>query len=157
MDSDVVITIEILKKLWETAHKILRPVVSGVYFISKSAEGELSKPLPVIFNDVDKFTIQHIHPLPQDEVIPIDCAGMGLVLMHKSIIPKLREMIPGQSVFAEQEGLNNEFVSEDVVFFRYLKQAGIPVVAHTGAIATHMKRYNLDYNHYAMWWNAQTK
>ena len=155
VDSDVVINNDILKILWNTANKDTHPVVSGIYFVSKEPEGMLTNPMPVIFNDIDEFTIQHIHPLPKDEIVKIDCAGMGLVLMHKSIIPKLRKMFPQQSVFAEQEGLNNQYVSEDVVFFRKLKAAGIPVYAHTGAIAQHMKRFNLDYNYYAMWWNAQ--
>ena len=155
VDSDVVITPEILKTLWDTANKDTHPVVSGIYFISKAPEGALTNPMPVIFNDVDEFTIQHIHPLPKDEVVKIDCAGMGLVLMHKSIIPKLRDMFPQQSVFAEQEGLNNQYVSEDVVFFRKLKAAGVPVQAHTGASAQHIKRFNLDYNYYVMWWNSQ--
>jgi len=156
VDSDVVLTLDILKKLWEAKNKVIRPVVSGIYFISKSPEGELSAPMAQVFNDVDEFTIQHIHPLPENEVIKVDCAGMGLVLMHKSIVPKLREAYPQQSMFAEQEGLEGRYVSEDIVFFRKLKAVGVPVYAHTGAIAQHMKRFNFDYNYYAMWWNSQT-
>jgi hypothetical protein len=112
--------------------------------------------MPQIFNDVDEFTIQHIHPLPDNEVIKIDCAGMGLVLMHKSIVPILRDKYPDQSMFAEQEGLGLKYVSEDVVFFRKLKEAGIPVYAHTGAIAQHMKRFNFDEAYYKMWWDSNS-
>ena len=153
VDSDIVLTVDILKKLWETANKIIKPVVSGIYFISKQDEGTLIAPLPQIFNDVDEFTIKHIHPLPDNEVIQIDCAGMGLVLMHRSIVPKLREAFPGESMFAEKEAPGNKYVSEDVVFFRKLKAAGVPVYAHTGAIAQHMKRFNLDEKYYGLWWN----
>ena len=42
---------------------------------------------------------------------------------------------------------------EDVVFFRKLKAAGVPVYAHTGARAKHMKRFDFDDNYYALWWN----
>jgi len=38
VDSDVVLTSDILKKLWDAADKISRPVVSGVYFVSKGME-----------------------------------------------------------------------------------------------------------------------
>ena len=156
VDSDVVLTLDILKKLWEAKNKVIRPVISGVYFISKAPEGELSAPMPQIFNDVDEFTIQHIHPLPDNEIIKIDCAGMGLVLMHKSIIPILRQKYPDQSMFAEQEGVGLKYVSEDVVFFRKLKAAGIPVHAHTGARAQHMKRFNFDEKYYKMWWDTNS-
>ena len=156
VDSDIVLTVDILKKLWETANKVIKPVVSGIYFISKQDEGTLIAPLPQIFNDVDEFTIKHIHPLPDNEVIQIDCAGMGLVLMHRSIVLKLREAFPGESMFAEKEAPGNKYVSEDVVFFRKLKAAGVPVYAHTGAIAQHMKRFNLDEKYYGLWWNAQS-
>ena len=153
VDSDIVLTIDLLKKLWEAANKVIKPVVSGIYFISKQDEGTLTYPLPQIFNDVDEFTIKHIHPLPDNEIIQIDCAGMGLVLMHRSVVDKLREKFPGESMFAEKEAPGDKYVSEDVVFFRKLKAAGVPVYAHTGARAKHMKRFDFDDNYYALWWN----
>jgi hypothetical protein len=36
-----------MAKLWKAADKINKPVVSGVYFISKENEGSLMKPFPV--------------------------------------------------------------------------------------------------------------
>ena len=153
VDSDVVLTADVLKKLWDTANKVIKPVVSGIYFISKQDEGTLTYPLPQIFNDVDEFTIKHIHPLPDNEIIQIDCAGMGLVLMHRSVVDKLREKFPGESMFAEKEAPGDKYVSEDVVFFRKLKAAGVPVYAHTGARAKHMKRFDFDDRYYALWWN----
>jgi hypothetical protein len=155
IDSDISISIDIIKKLWDTADKVAKPIVSGVYFISKSTDDELMQPYPVIFNDIDKHTIQYIHPLPENEIIKIDSSGMGLVLMHRSIISKLRNKFPNQSVFAEENGVGKDFVSEDIAFFRKVKEVGIPVYAHTGAIAKHMKRFPLDSNYYGAYWNIQ--
>lgn len=152
VDSDIVIDNEIVEKLWAVADAKERPVVCGIYFISKQNEGTLMQPMPCIFNDVDEFTIQYIHPLPENELVKIDVAGMGLALMHKSIIPKLREVSPEYSLFAEQEGVGDKFVSEDIVFFRNMKKAGIPVYAHTGARVRHMKRFSLDENYYKAYW-----
>jgi len=101
VDSDIVLSLDAMAKLWKTADKIGKPVVSGVYFISKENEGSLMKPFPVLFNDVSEYQIQYIHPLPEDEVIQIDNAGFGFVLMHKSIVPKLREAHPGKGMFTE--------------------------------------------------------
>ena len=157
VDSDIVLTPEVMQKLWKTADKNLRPVVSGVYFISKENEGALMKPYPVLFNDVDEYTIQYVHPLPNNEVIKCDSAGFGLVLMHKSIIPKMREAHPNQSMFMETSGGEDDdkFIGEDIVFFRKMKAAGIPLHAHTGALVKHMKRFSLDYEYYGMYWTME--
>jgi hypothetical protein len=159
VDSDIVLSLDAMAKLWKTADKIAKPVVSGVYFISKENEGSLMRPFPVLFDDVDEFQIRYHHPLPKDEVIKCDCAGFGFVLMHKSIVPKMRAAHPGKGMFMETgDGVDDHFVGEDIIFFRRMKAAGIPLHAHTGAIVKHMKRFSLDYDYYAMYWtNEQLK
>ena len=152
IDSDIVVNMEVVAKLWDTADKIGKPVVSGTYFISKENEGTLAKPYPALFFDVDEQTIQHVHPLPHNEVIKIDSAGFGFVLMHKSIIPKMREKFPDQSMFAELEHVGDKYVGEDIVFFRKMQEAGIPLHAHTGALVKHIKRFSLDVGYYDMYW-----
>ena len=155
VDSDIKIDVQILKKLWEVADSKERPIISGTYFVSKETDGSLMIPLPVLFNDVegDEFKVSYCHPLPANVLLKCDSAGMGLVLMHKSIVSKLRKEYPKQSLFAEQEGVGAEYISEDVSFFRKVKKVGIPLYAHTGAIATHIKRFNLDLEYYNLYWN----
>jgi len=159
VDSDIVLNTEAMKKLWQTADKINKPVVSGIYFISKENEGTLMRPFPVIFNDVSEHQIAYVHPLPKDEVLKVDCAGFGFVLMHKSVVTKLREAHPGKGMFMETgDGIDDHFIGEDIIFFRRMRAAGIPLYAHTGAIVKHMKRFSLDYDYYAMYWtNEQLK
>ena len=154
VDSDIVLTLEAMAKLWKTADKIMRPVVSGVYFISKENEGTLMRPFPALFNNVSDYKIQYVHPLPENEVIKVDQAGFGLTLMHKSIIPKMREKFPNQSFFTEQAGSasDDHFVGEDIIFFRKMKESGVELHAHTGALVKHMKRFSLDFDYYALYW-----
>jgi GT2 family glycosyltransferase len=154
VDSDIHLTTDVLKKVWDAADKFHRPIVSGVYFISKENEGSVMRPFPCIFKNISEFEIQYIHPLPVNQLVEVDSAGMGFVLMHKSIVPKLREKFPNQSMFAEKEGLNDEFIGEDIVFFRKVREAGIPVHAHTGALVKHMKRFSVDIDYYALYWNT---
>jgi hypothetical protein len=156
IDSDIVVNMEVVAKLWDVADKINRPVVSGTYFISKENEGTLAKPYPALFFDVDEFSIQHVHPLPNDEVIKVDSAGFGFVLMHKSVILKMREKFPEQSMFGEIENVGNKYVGEDIVFFRKMKEAGVPLHAHTGALVQHIKRFSLDADYYGLYWSWQT-
>ena len=154
VDSDIVLNLDSMAKLWKTADKVNRPVVSGVYFISKENEGTLMKPYPALFNNVSEFQIQYIHPLPDNEVIKVDQAGFGFTLMHKSIIPKMREKHGNVSYFAEQAGSSEDdhYIGEDIIFFRKLQEAGVPLHAHTGALVKHMKRFSLDFDYYALYW-----
>jgi hypothetical protein len=154
VDSDIVLTAEVLQMLWKVADKNTHPVVSGVYFISKQMESSLMQPMPALFNEISEFQIQYLHPLPASEVVKVDCAGLGLTLMHRSVVPKLRAISPDYSLFAEKEGLGEKFVGEDIVFFRNLKKAGVDVHAHTGARVKHMKRFAYDDNYYALYWQA---
>ena len=158
IDSDIVVTPDSLKLLWDSADKVSRPVVSGTYFVSKENEKSLMQPFPALFKEgTNKHELQIIHPLPQNELIKVDSAGFGFLLMHKSIVPKLREVSPNYSLFAEEEGVGDKYISEDIVFFRKLKATGIDLYAHTGAVVQHMKRFSLDINYYNLYWNGLQK
>ena len=158
VDSDIVLTPDSLKLVWGAADKISKPVVSGTYFVSKENERSLMQPFPALFKEgSNKNELQIIHPLPQNELIKVDSAGFGFLLMHKSIIPKMREVSPDYSLFAEEEGLADKYISEDIVFFRKLKAAGIDLYAHTGALVQHMKRFSFDINYYNLYWNGLHK
>ena len=158
IDSDIVVTPDSLKLLWDSADKVSRPVVSGTYFVSKENERSLMQPFPALFKEgSNKHELQIIHPLPKNELIKVDSAGFGFLLMHKSIVPKLREVSPNYSLFAEEEGVGDKYISEDIVFFRKLKATGIDLYAHTGAVVQHMKRFSLDINYYNLYWNGLQK
>jgi hypothetical protein len=155
VDSDIIIDQEILKKLFDVANKKTHPVVAGVYFVSIENEKSLMQPVPCIFYEgKDEFDLVPVLPFIKNQTIKIDFAGMGLVLMHKSIIPKLRQISPNYSLFAEQQNLKHKHIGEDVVFFKNLKKAGVPVYANTGALVQHFKRFSLDENYFNVYWNA---
>jgi hypothetical protein len=158
VDSDIVLTPTVFKTIWETADKLSKPVVTGVYFVSKENEQSLMQPFPAIFNEGStEHELVIIHPLPDNQVIKVDSAGFGLTLMHKSIIDPIRAVEPGYSLFGEKEGLGNKYISEDIVFFRKLKKAGIPLHAHTGATVQHLKTFSFDKNYYNLYWNGLQK
>jgi predicted glycosyltransferase involved in capsule biosynthesis len=153
VDSDIVLNLDAMKKLWQAADKINRPVVSGTYFISKENEGTLMRPFPCLFDDVSEHQIKYVHPLPDNQLIKVDNAGFGFVLMHKSIVPKMREAHPGKGMFMETgDGNDDHFIGEDIIFFRRMRDAGIPLHAHTGALVKHMKRFSVDFDYYALYW-----
>ncbi len=115
------------------------------------------RPFPCVFMDLGENKIQYLHPLPEMELVDCDLAGFGLFLMHRSVVEKMREKLPTKSFFAEQHGsgADDEFVGEDIIFFRKMKQAGIQLKAHTGALVKHMKRFSLDFGYYALYWSME--
>lgn len=151
VDSDIVINLEAFNLLWKNRNAETHPVMCGVYFITMEMNQTLPAPLPCIFNIVDETGSQPVHPLPENQIIPIDVAGLGFTLMHKSVAKKLRENY-GNTTFAITIG--DKHVSEDVSFFYKLKELGIPVHAHTGAVVQHIKRFALDINYYNLWWST---
>lgn len=153
VDSDININLEIFKKICSIANKKTHPIVSGVYFISKESDGSLPVVMPCIFDDIDTYLIKYHHPLPHDQVIKVDSAGMGLVIMHRSVIKKLKEKYGKKSfLFAENNLSEDEFIGEDISFFRKCKELKIPVYCHTGAIAKHIKRVPWDQDYYSLYW-----
>jgi hypothetical protein len=156
VDSDIVLTKEVVKILWDTADKVSRPVVSGVYFISKQMENSLMQPMPAIFDEGEtEYEIKYKHPLPRSQVLKVDSAGLGLVLIHKSVIKALHNK-HGETdfLFAENNATGEQFIGEDISFFRKIKAAGVPVYANTSALVKHMKRFAFDDNYYNLYWAA---
>lgn len=156
VDSDIFLTLDIWHKICSTADKEKHPIVSGVYFIAKSEDGSIPILFPCIFDDLDEFTVEYKHPLPVDEIIKVDCAGMGLVIMHREVVEKLiNEYGTENSFFAENHMTGDKFVGEDISFFRKCKKINIPVYAHTGAIAKHVKRMSWDLDLYRLYWTER--
>lgn len=156
VDSDVVVSPEVFLKLWKKKDAVQKPLITGVYFTTNNPEEPLMLPLPTIFKFVDAgdggFSLERIHPLPKDALIKADAAGMGLVLMHRSVIDKIRKEIPDTTLFQEL-GTGKKFIGEDIYFFALCSQAGVPLWCDTGATAPHMKRFSFDEHYY----NAMTK
>lgn len=155
VDSDIIVTPQVLKLLWDAADKKTRPVVSGVYFVSSQNEQSLMEPVPAIYKETgDPYRTQVIMPFPENEIIPIDVAGFGLMLMHRSIIEPVKQAAGDISVFGENQQAKDKFISEDVSFCRNLKKAGIQLYAHTGATVQHMKTFSFDRNYYNLYWHG---
>ena len=154
IDSDIILTLDIWEKICTAADKDTHPMVSGVYFIAKEEYGSLPVILPCIFDDIDEFLVKYHHPLPVNQILKVDCAGMGLTIMHRNVITRLREEYGAEeSLFSENNLVGDKFIGEDISFFRKCKKINIPLHAHTGAIAKHIKKMSWDLDYYGLLWN----
>ena len=151
VDSDVVISPEKFKLLWDNKDAKERPMVTGVYFTTDNPEEPLMVPMPTVFSFVNNgdggFGLSRVHPLPENKLIKVDAAGMGFILMHRSVAEKARTVAPDGQLFMEM-GRGTKFIGEDIFFFALCDKAEVPLYAHTGATAPHMKRFSFDEHYY---------
>jgi hypothetical protein len=155
VDSDIVLNEDALQKVWSSADPVHRPVVTGTYFISKENERTLMAPYPALFNWTENDNkISYVHPLPANALIKVGSAGFGFVLMHRNAVTQMRKMY-GAVPYFNETGVGENFVSEDINFFRLMGQAGVPLWSHTGATVQHMKRFSLDVNYYKFFWENE--
>ena len=151
VDSDVVISPDKFKLLWESKDAKERPIVTGVYFTTDTPEEPLMIPMPTVFDFVDNedggFGLKRVHPLPDNKLIQVGAAGMGFILMHRSVVERIRAILPDAQMFMEM-GRGTKFIGEDIYFFALCEKAEIPLFCHTGATAPHMKRFSFDEHYY---------
>jgi hypothetical protein len=150
VDSDVVISVDTFKLLWDNRDVTERPILSGVYFTTDQPEESLMTPMPTLFNFVENngnVGITRVHPLPKNKLMQVGAAGMGYVLMHRSVVDRIRTVLENVPLFADI-GHGKDFMGEDIYFFALCDKADIPVYAHTGATVPHMKRFSFDEHYY---------
>lgn len=155
VDSDVVISPDKFKILWDAKDAIERPIVNGVYFTSDTPEESLMVPWATLFNwTSDKTKLARVHPMPKNKLIKIGAAGMGFTLMHRNAIKTIKEKLGAVLLFTEVNGFK-AFTGEDIYFYSLCDRAGVPVYAHTGATVPHMKRFSFDEMYYDAFTTAQ--
>lgn len=150
VDSDVVISVDTFKLLWDNKDVIERPILTGVYFTTDQPEESLMTPMPTLFNFVESngnVGISRVHPLPKNKLMQVGAAGMGYVLMHRSIVDRIKAVLPNVPLFSDI-GHGKDFMGEDIYFFALCDKADVPVYAHTGATVPHMKRFSFDEHYY---------
>jgi hypothetical protein len=161
VDSDVVISVEGFLKLWNHKDKDKHPMVTGVYFTTSEPEVSLMDPRPTVFNFAERedggLGLLKVHPLPKDKFMKVDAAGMGYILMHRSVVTKLREQFGDDVRFFAEQGKGEAFIGEDIYFFALCAKANIPLWCDTSVVAPHMKRFSFDVNYYNAMYGGKRK
>jgi len=155
IDSDEQLSLEAFDKLLETAHDKERPVVAGLVFAGFGIEGApYPKPVPAIFQDAPEGFLP-LYKYDKDSVFEIDAAGTGCLLIHRSVLEKMRETADknqGTDWCWFWDGpVDGNWIGEDLLFCRRIKELGFPIYVITGAILPHQKSYWLDERHHQLW------
>ena len=151
VDSDIVLNSEAVLKLRESIDPINKPIVTGTYFLPSFGDKLRPIVIPALFTESSdgKNELYPVKDLPEDTLIEVDAAGFGFVLMHRSAITKMIEHHGDINFFAPKAGGMNPN-AEDFCFFKNVKEAGIPLYAHTGAIVEHIKKVPIDLAYYQL-------
>lgn len=158
IDSDETITPEAFDKLCAAAHETQRPVVAGLYFAAWETGDTYPTPTPMILRKNDTGRYNPIWDIPADAVIPIDAAGTGALLIHRSVLVAIREASNATMLKDHEAGrwcwfrdmpVAGDWFGEDIYFCRRVRDLGFPMVAATGARLGHHKTYWLSDRQYA--------
>lgn len=155
IDTDEQLTVEAFDILVKAAHDIERPVVSGLVFAAFDAHKHpYPKPVPAIFQEVPEGFLP-LFKYDRNRLFQIDACGTGCVLIHRSVLEKMREHADpnqGQDWCWFWDGpINGDWISEDLLFSRRIRQLGFPIYVHTGAVLPHQKSYWLSEEHHLSW------
>lgn len=155
IDSDEQLSLEAFDKLLETAHDKERPVVAGLVFAGFGIEGApYPKPVPAIFQDAPEGFLP-LYKYDKDSVFEIDAAGTGCLLIHRSVLEKMRETADANQgtdwCWFWDGPLDGNWIGEDLLFCRRIRALGFPIYVNTGAILPHQKSYWLDERHHYLW------
>ena len=155
IDSDEQLTLEAFDKLLETAHDKERPVVAGLVFAGFGIQGApYPKPVPAIFQDAPEGFLP-LYKYDKDSVFEIDAAGTGCLLIHRSVLEKMRETADANQgtdwCWFWDGPVDGNWIGEDLLFCRRIKALGFPIYVNTGAILPHQKSYWLDERHHQLW------
>jgi hypothetical protein len=158
IDSDERLELKTWDKLISAAHEKDRPVVSALVFAAFFDDDVSLRPIPTIYRDLPESGLQAIDDYPIDQIIKVDAAGTGCLLIHRSVLLEL------QNKATENQGkdwawfvdgaINGRWFGEDLLFSKRLASLGIPIHAHTGAICAHNKTFWLDQRHHKIFRDA---
>jgi hypothetical protein len=149
VDSDIVLNAEAILKIRESAHPVDRPIVSGTYFLLHQQDGFEPFAEPALYTSSDEgdHLYNSLKDMPQDSLIKIDSAGFGFVLMHRNAIVRMINH-HGDIDFFEKKPNQKNHSAEDFSFFANVKEAGIQLYGHTGAIVDHIKKIPVNASYY---------
>jgi len=151
IDSDERLSVDAWLKLIDTAHHIDRPIVSGLVFAAFFDNDDNLRPVPTIYRMIESG-LESIDNYEVDSVMEVDATGTGCLLIHRSVLEKIRENATENQgkdwAWFVEGAIAGTYFGEDLLFSKRLKSLGYPIYAHTGAVLPHHKQFWLTDRHH---------
>lgn len=158
VDTDMGFKPDALDSLLLAAHPTERPVVGGLCFAMKhmgpdGQGGYKVLPVPTLFmfarNDKQGIGFANRFIYPPETLVQVAGTGAAFILIHRSVLVKLREL-HGDGWFNFVQYGDGAQVSEDLSFCWRLGEAGFPIFVDTRVKVTHHKELWLGEADYHM-------
>jgi len=142
LDADMVWTPADVRKLFEAADEVERPIIGGLCFAGYRDDSQM---WPTLFKAVEmedgSVDIQKMADYPKDAICKVFGTGAAFLLIHRGVLERFKEAMgpdhPAPWFFISYTS-NNRF-SEDWGFCIRAQTLGIPVHVHTGVRVGHVK------------------
>lgn len=143
LDADMTWSPAELRRLFEAADEVERPVIGGLCFAGHLDD---ARTWPVLLSlqppaEGEGPSLQRITEYPRDAICQVDATGAAFLLIHRGVLERMEaEMGPGHVApwffVSYMPGIR---FGEDVSFCLRLMKMHIPVHVHTGVRIGHVK------------------
>lgn len=154
VDTDMTFEPDVLDRMVKAAHPEKRPILGALCFAWLNG----NEASPTIYGFSPDNKVVRYFDYPRDQCIQVGATGTGCVLIHRSVLEKLRELHPKPWPYFAESTLGHLPVGEDITFCIRAGQAGFPVFVDTSIKIGHEKPFIVDedlFNAQRRWADAQ--
>ncbi len=154
VDADTLWTADKIYELYDIATKNEVKVLSGTYFINLNCSKGCPHVQPSIYkyeqrNGKKESIFVDVLENQDKEIIEIDWAGLGALLIHRSVLEDTKEVgLDGEPFWCAEALVDGSFSGEDHYFFSILKKKGHKVYGTLKVIVGHGKKQILTFESY---------
>jgi GT2 family glycosyltransferase len=139
LDTDMTFEPDILDRMIESAHPRDRPILGALCFSLQ----EGYRACPTIYVPREDNRVGRLFDYPKDTLVRA-LTGAGCLLIHRSVLEKMREKYPPPYEWFQEASLGGLPVGEDITFCIRAEAAGIPVHVDTSIKCGHEKPFIVD-------------
>ncbi len=129
LDTDHAVPPDLLFRLLNAMRKFDADVVTALYLHKTGLKN------PTLWKFDDDGSHHALGDWPRGEVLEVDCAGAGALLVKTAVFARVRDEL-GEEPFSTQEF--RQVIGEDFAFFRRLRRLGIKTICPTRVECPHL-------------------
>ena len=155
LDADEYISVTAFDTLLKTADEVSRPIVAGLYYGDFAANADLTPFMVPLIYKLEGNAFKPIYDYAKNSVFEVDAAGTGCLLIHRSVLVKMRESAtPNQGTewcWFWDGAISGRWYGEDLLFCHTAKGLGYPIYVNTNVVLEHHKSVWLKESQYETW------
>jgi hypothetical protein len=140
IDTDMTFPPDIVDRLVKSAHPRDRPILGALCF-SITADFQA---VPTIYMLRPDGKIGRVLDYARNETLRADATGTGCILIHRTVLEKMRETNPKPWEWFVYATIGSEPVGEDITFCLRAQEAGFPTHVDTSIKCGHEKPVVVD-------------